>query len=197
MDIQQILNNYLEVAKELGNDSAAKLIEEFAEKNSIQRYELPLIGQFSSGKSATINHLLGRDLLPTKSIETTAFATFISYSESEYAMLELNNGNVESISFEEIKQLDNNKVVETGKQIKTLNIGINCDLLKSGLTFVDTPGVNTIITTHIEITERILKSAQCIVYVLAKNLTDEDVLMIQTIEAQNIPVFLLEHTSMT
>lgn len=191
MDIQQILNNYLEVAKELGNDSAAKLIEEFAEKNSIQRYELPLIGQFSSGKSATINHLLGRDLLPTKSIETTAFATFISYSESEYAMLELNDGNVESISFEEIKQLDNNKVVETGKQIKTLNIGINCDLLKSGLTFVDTPGVNTIITTHIEITERILKSAQCIVYVLAKNLTDEDVLMIQTIEAQNIPVIFV------
>lgn len=191
MEIQKILSNYLEVAKEFGNDSATKLIEEFAEKSSNQRYELPLIGQFSSGKSATINHLLGRDLLPTKSIETTAFATFISFSESEYAMLELNDGSVESITFEEIKQLDNNKVIETGKQVKTLNIGINCELLKSGLTFVDTPGVNTIITTHIEITERILKSAQCIVYVIAKNLTDEDALMIQTIEAQNIPVIFV------
>ena len=90
MDTQQILSNYLEVAKELGNNSAVKLIEEFAEKFSNQLDEFPLIGQFSSGKSATINHLLGRDLLPTKSIETTAFATFISYSESEYAMLELN-----------------------------------------------------------------------------------------------------------
>lgn len=194
MDIQQILNNYAEVAKELGNTSAAKLIDEFSEKNSNQRYELPLIGQFSSGKSATINHLLGRDLLPTKRIETTAFATYISYSESEYAMLELNDGSVESISFEEVKQLDNDKVVETGKQIKTLNIGINCDLLKSGLTFVDTPGVNTIITTHIEITERILKSAQCIVYVIAKKITDEDALMIQTIESQKIPiVFVRTH----
>ena len=191
MDTQQILSNYLEVAKELGNISAVKLIEEFAEKLSNQRYELPLIGQFSSGKSATINHLLGRDLLPTKSIETTAFATFISYSESEYAMLELNDGSFEDISFEDIKLLDNNKVVETGKQIKSLNIGINCNLLKSGLTFVDTPGVNTIITTHIEITERILKSAQCIVYVIAKNLTDEDVLMIQTIETQQIPAILV------
>lgn len=191
MNVQQILSNYLEVARELENDSAAKLIEEFAEKSSNQRYELPLIGQFSSGKSATINHILGRDLLPTKCVETTAFVTFISYSEKEYAVLELNDGNVEDITFEEIKQLDNNKVSETGKQIKSLNIGINCDLLKSGLTFVDTPGVNTIITTHIEITERILKSAQCIVYVIAKNLTDEDALMIQTIEAQNIPVIFI------
>lgn len=191
MDIQQVLSNFLEVAAELNNDSAVKLLEDFLEKSAHQRYELPLIGQFSSGKSATINHLLGRDLLPTKSIETTAFATFISYSETDYAMLELSDGSVENISFEEIKQLDNNKVVETGKQIKTLNIGVNCDLLKTGLTFVDTPGLNTIITTHIEITERILKSAQCIVYVIAKAITDEDALMIQTIEAQNIPVIFV------
>lgn len=191
MEIKQILDNFLEVAKEVGDDSAIKLIEELSEKNSNQLYELPLIGQFSSGKSASINHLLGRDLLPTRSIESTAFATFISYSESEYATLELMDGSVENISFEEIKQLDNSKVVEIGKPIKALNIGVNCDLLKSGLTFVDTPGVNTIITTHIEITERILNSAQCIVYVTAKNFTDEDVLMIKTIEAHNIPVIFV------
>lgn len=191
MDIENILNKYFEIATELGNDSAISLLKDFIYKTSNQRYELPLIGQFSAGKSATINHLLGRDLLPTKSIETTAFATFISYSESEYATLETVDGSIENISFEEIKQLDNTKVKEEGRQIKSLNIGVNCDLLKSGLTFVDTPGVNTIITTHIEITERILKSAQCIVYVIAKNITDEDALMIQTIEAQNIPVIFV------
>jgi GTP-binding protein EngB required for normal cell division len=191
MDIANILNEYLEVASELGNDSAISLLNDFINKTNNQRYELPLIGQFSAGKSATINHLLGRDLLPTKSIETTAFATFISYSESEYATLETIDGSIENISFDEIKLLDNIKVKEQGRQIKSLNIGVNCDLLKSGLTFVDTPGVNTIITTHIEITERILKSAQCIVYVIAKNITDEDALMIQTIEAQNIPVIFV------
>ena len=191
MDIANILNEYFEIASELGNGSAISLLNDFINKTNNQRYELPLIGQFSAGKSATINHLLGRDLLPTKSIETTAFATFISYSESEYATLETIDGSTENISFEEIKQLDNIKVKEEGRQIKSLNIGVNCDLLKSGLTFVDTPGVNTIITTHIEITERILKSAQCIVYVIAKNITDEDALMIQTIEAQNIPVIFV------
>lgn len=191
MDIANILNEYFEIASELGNGSAISLLNDFINKTNNQRYELPLIGQFSAGKSATINHLLGRDLLPTKSIETTAFATFISYSESEYATLETIDGSTENISFEEIKQLDNIKVKKEGRQIKSLNIGVNCDLLKSGLTFVDTPGVNTIITTHIEITERILKSAQCIVYVIAKNITDEDALMIQTIEAQNIPVIFV------
>jgi len=191
MEIANLLNEYFEIASELGNSSAISLLNDFINKTNNQRYELPLIGQFSAGKSATINHLLGRDLLPTKSIETTAFATFISYSESEYATLETIDGSTENISFEEIKQLDNIKVKEEGRQIKSLNIGVNCDLLKSGLTIVDTPGVNTIITTHIEITERILKSAQCIVYVIAKNITDEDALMIQTIEAQNIPVIFV------
>lgn len=191
MDVQKILNDYAIIAKELGNDSACYLLNEFREKNLNQRYELPLIGQFSSGKSATINHLLGRDLLPTKRVETTAFATFIFYSESEYATLQFSDGHIEYITLEEVKLLDNTKVVEEGKQIKALNIGLNSDLLKSGLTFVDTPGVNTIITTHLEITERILESAQCIVYVIAKNLTDEDVLMIQTIEMKNIPVIFV------
>lgn len=188
MDVIKILNTYSDIATELGNDSARNLINEFIDKSVNNKYELPLIGQFSSGKSATINHLLGRDLLPTKSIETTAFATFISYSDSEYAMLEMADGSIEDISIADVKQLDNRKVVEEGKQIKSLTIGLNSDVLKAGLTFVDTPGVNTIITTHIDITERILKSAQCIIYVVAKGLTDEDALMIQTIEAKNIPV---------
>ena len=149
MEVIKILNTYSDIATELGNDSARNLINEFIDKNVNNRYELPLIGQFSSGKSATINHLLGRDLLPTKSIETTAFATFISYSDSEYAMLEMADGSIEDISIADVKQLDNRKVVEEGKQIKSLTIGLNSDVLKSGLTFVDTPGVNTIITKHI------------------------------------------------
>ena len=101
MEIKQILNNFLEVSEELGNDSAISLIKDFAEKNSNQRYELPLIGQFSSGKSATINHLLGRNLLPTKSIESTAFATFISYSENEYATYRY----CERLDFDRIMQM--------------------------------------------------------------------------------------------
>ncbi|MFG6425891.1 MAG: dynamin family protein [Muribaculaceae bacterium] len=191
MEIDKILNNYADVANELGIQSAENLIKDFSLKSLNNRYELPLIGQFSAGKSATINHLLGKSFLPTKSIETTAFPTFISYSEHEYATLEMSDGSLRNFSFDEVKLLDNQKINETGEQIKSLTIGLNSDLLKSGLTFVDTPGVNTIITTHIEITERILEHAQCIIYVVAKNLTDEDVMMIQTIESHNIPVIFV------
>jgi len=193
-NISNKLNNYLEASSFLGNESITTLLESFIEKNKNQKYELPLIGQFSSGKSATVNHFLNRNLLPTKSIETTAFATYITYSKDEFAQLELEDGSIESISFEEIKTLDNTKVEETGKKIKSLTIGIDSNVLKNGLTFVDTPGVNTIITTHIEITERILRDAQYIVYVLAKSLTEEDILMIQTIEMKNIPmIFIRTH----
>lgn len=193
-NISNKLNKYLEVSTFLGKKSINTLLESFIEKNKNQKYELPLIGQFSSGKSATINHILNRNLLPTKSVETTAFTTYITYSKDEFAQLELEDGFIESISFDEIKSLDNKKVKETGKKIKSLTIGIDSSILESGLTFVDTPGVNTIITTHIEITERILRDAQYIIYVLAKAPTEEDILMIQTIEMKNIPmVFIRTH----
>lgn len=193
-NISNKLNKYLEVSTFLGKKSINTLLESFIEKNKNQKYELPLIGQFSSGKSATINHILNRNLLPTKSIETTAFTTYITYSKDEFAQLELEDGFIESISFDEIKSLDNKKVKETGKKIKSLTIGIDSSILESGLTFVDTPGVNTIITTHIEITERILRDAQYIIYVLAKAPTEEDILMIQTIEMKNIPmIFIRTH----
>lgn len=193
-NISNKLNKYLEVSTFLGKKSINTLLESFIEKNKNQKYELPLIGQFSSGKSATINHILNRNLLPTKSVETTAFTTYITYSKDEFAQLELEDGFIESISFDEIKSLDNKKVKETGKKIKSLTIGIDSSILESGLTFVDTPGVNTIITTHIEITERILRDAQYIIYVLAKAPTEEDILMIQTIEMKNIPmIFIRTH----
>lgn len=191
MKIQQSLQNSFEVAQYLGNNSALSLISDITEKISNQSYELPLIGQFSAGKSATINHILGREILPTKSIETTAFATFISYAEDEYAFLEMQDGTCENITFEEVKLLDNKMVEQCRKKIASLHIGINSELLKTGLTFIDTPGVNTIITTHIEITERILRNAQYIIYVIAKAITDEDYMMIQTIEAKNIPVVFI------
>ena len=36
MEIKQILNNFLEVSEELGNDSAISLIKDFAEKNGME-----------------------------------------------------------------------------------------------------------------------------------------------------------------
>lgn len=49
------------------------------------RYYLAVIGEFSAGKSTFINALLGRDLLPTSALRTTAAATRITHGP-EFAL---------------------------------------------------------------------------------------------------------------
>lgn len=191
MELRDILKNYKDVAHDMGNQSIEKLLESLIDKHENQYYQIPFLGQFSAGKSSTINHILGRELLPAKVKETTAFVTYISYSQEEFAILVMEDGTNEEIPLEKIKLLDNDYVEKSNKKIQSLLVGVDCELLKSGLTFVDTPGLNTIITYHIEITEQILKEAQYMVYVMRGSWTEFDRMEIESIESRNIPVIFV------
>lgn len=186
MQTLQILNNYIEISEYLNDRETKSLLNSFVEKLNNHNYLLPFIGQFSAGKSKLINHLLGRELLPTNTLETTAFLTYISYGE-EHAHLQYVDGSQKEIGIDEVHNLDQETTADS-KPIACLYITLPCDLLKNGLTIVDTPGVNTMITTHVKITEELLKSSQYVIYVQGKSMTDSDVLMCRNILSLNIPI---------
>ena len=157
-----------------------------------QHYLLTVVGQFSAGKSKLINNLLGREVLPVHITETTAIVTFIKYGEEEQASILYRDGSFDTISIEDSLRLwQSGESKETLSEIISIHITLCSELLKNGLVIADTPGVNTIIERHIEETESILTSADRILYVLKKPLTDSDATFIRTIEAQGIPVILV------
>ena len=73
MDIVKTIDNYIAVADFVGDDGVKALLTELRQNLGKKKYLLPFFGQYSAGKSRLINHLLGRNLLPVKSCETTAF----------------------------------------------------------------------------------------------------------------------------
>ena len=180
MNIVETLQRYKEVATFLSDDANGAVLDHLIACMEGKQYYLPFIGQFSAGKSKLINRLIGKEVLPTKSVETTAFLTYISYAEEEWASLEYVDGTKESIEISRIKTLDHQHTCN-GKPIAALRYAAPIELLKSGLILVDTPGVNTLINEHVKMTEELLQNSQFIVYVTASSLTDSDRRMIQNI----------------
>ena len=193
MNIVEILKKYRNVAAFLSDDANRAVLDNLIACMEEKQYYLPFIGQFSAGKSKLINRLIGKEILPTKSVETTAFLTYISYADTESAILEYVDGTKEAIDISKIKELDHQRTCE-GKAIAALRYMAPIDLLKSGLIIVDTPGVNTLINEHVKMTEGLLQNSQFIVYVSASSLTDSDKRMIKKIDELGIEmVFVRTH----
>lgn len=185
MNIFELLKQYRDVAEFLSDNANVALIDNLTNRLEKKTYLLPFIGQFSAGKSKLINRILGKDVLPTKSSETTAFLTYVIYSEQEHAVLEYVDGTTRQIDIADIKELDHKKTVNE-KPIAALRYYTPLELLKSGLVIVDTPGVNTLIQSHVKMTEELLQNSQYIVYVCATSFTDSDKKMIEQIDKLGI-----------
>lgn len=185
MELKDIIKNYKEVAAYLEDGQAAGLLDIFESAADNQEYLLPFIGQFSAGKSKLINNILDREILPTKITESTAFLTYIVYSESDCATIKYTDGEERSIPFDQIKELYQNNL-QGSKPIAALYVGINCEILKSGLKIVDTPGLNTLITEHVKITEELLYSSLYVVYVLGSSPQQTDIEIIKHLANLNI-----------
>ena len=193
MNIVEILKKYRDVAAFLSDDANRVVLDNLITCMEDKQYYLPFIGLFSAVNSKLIIRLIGKEILPTKSVETTAFLTYISYADTESAILEYVDGTKEAIDISKIKELDHQRTSE-GKAIAALRYMAPIDLLKSGLIIVDTPGVNTLINEHVKMTEGLLQNSQFIVYVSASSLTDSDKRMIKKIDELGIEmVFVRTH----
>ena len=177
------IHKLIEISKYLNDNESViqlKRLEDSLEDNS---YILSIMGEFSAGKSSLVNNLFGKQILPVHKTETTARITFIKYGEEERVELVHTDGTSKFVSIEE--SLD---IWQTGeksdlvKDIESITINLPSDLLKNGLIIADTPGTNTVIDKHIELTENLIASSDRILYVLGKQITETDKRFVKAIE---------------
>lgn len=184
----KILDKYNEVAKYLKEDSIVNEIESMKESIKEKKFLLSFIGQFSAGKSKLINNIVGQDILPVHITETTQVVTFIKYSPISYGTIFYKNLTEREVKIEEIKEIWQGKINEDTKNIKYIEVFVNSDLLKSGIMIADTPGVNTIINEHEDITNNVLKASEEVLYVISKPLTEVDINFIRQILKMGLKV---------
>lgn len=197
------VEKYIEIGEFLQDGIALEKLSRMREKLQEQHFYLPIVGQFSSGKSSLINNLIGRRILPTMLSETTAFTTFIYYGEKEYAeivtadktitieveqLMALSQRNLQSPT--SVSELLNIESIQNA-DIVCINVYLKHELFKTGIVLVDTPGLNTIISNHENRTIDIIPKAHAVLYIMGKTLTAADVQLVSMIDQLGIDVLFV------
>ncbi len=142
----EFLEQVLEVLKEVEIDKTecSTLLE------SIQKQQLviPVVGNFSAGKSTLLNRFLGSSVLPTGITPETSLATELHYSANE--RIEAFSNNDEKTESFELNEQSFEVIKENAPKYSYLKVYLNNEALKDSvpLVFVDMPGFDSPISSH-------------------------------------------------
>lgn len=142
----KFLEQVLEVLKEVEIDK----LECFTLLESIQKQQLviPVVGNFSAGKSTLLNRFLGSSVLPTAITPETSLATELHYSANERIEAFLHN-NEKAESFE-LNEQSFEAIKNNASKYAYLKVYLNQQALKESapLVFVDMPGFDSPVSSH-------------------------------------------------
>lgn len=128
-------------------------------------------GEFKRGKSSLINALLGeRNLLPVNEHAATSIVTTIRYGTRERILVHIDRPGRKTEILERKRSSLPSYLTHTGNPgntigVRLVEIEIPCELLVSGLTLVDTPGVGGVYAAHTAATLEILPEADAVIFV--------------------------------
>ncbi len=142
----KFLEQVLEVLKEVEIDKTecSTLLA------SIQKQQLviPIVGNFSVGKSTLLNRFLEKSVLPTAITPETSLATELHYSANE--RIEAFSNNDEKAESFELNERSFEVIKENASKYSYLKVYLNNEALKNSapLVFVDMPGFDSPISSH-------------------------------------------------
>ncbi len=142
----KFLEQVLEVLKEVEIDKTecSTLLA------SIQKQQLviPVVGNFSAGKSTLLNRFLEKSVLPTGITPETSLATELHYSANE--RIEAFSNNDEKAESFELNEQSFEVIKENAAEYSYLKVYLNNEALKNSapLVFVDMPGFDSPISSH-------------------------------------------------
>lgn len=150
------------------DETRLEKIHLFGEKLTKQEYMIGFAGHFSAGKSSMINALTGGDLLPSSPIPTSANIVKVKKTPDDYAIIHLLDKTATkytSARFSEaIKSFSKN-----GDEVGLVEIGHHASSLPTGITVMDTPGVDSTDDRHRVATESALHLADLVFYTMDYN----------------------------
>jgi GTPase SAR1 family protein len=163
----QIIQDIIRVRERLLNP---KFMPSVQLKNEIQRHmrsaryplEVAVVGQFSSGKSTFLNALISKNILPTGITPVTSKVNYINYGSEYKLKITFKSGAEEFAPLETIEEFTDQRKHEL-KSVKYLTIYAPIEMLKD-ITFVDTPGLNSLSDDDTSVTKKVLKDVGGIIW---------------------------------
>jgi len=103
-----------------------------------------VFGRFKAGKSSFLNDFMGRDILPVGVVPVTAVVTEIRYGPREHARVHLRDGGTTEVAVDQIgAYISERENPENRKRVDLIAVELPELRRFRGLTFVDTPGLES------------------------------------------------------
>ncbi|TCI77787.1 hypothetical protein EVJ20_07450 [Exiguobacterium sp. SH0S1] len=133
-----------------------------------ERFEIVVVGEFSTGKSTFINALLKREILPSKVTPTTATVNFIRHlnelgedCKEPIAKVHFKNDDVIEIPYRDLPDYvtEMSEKVNVSENIRYVDLYVDSPYLENGVVLVDTPGLQALNIEHERITKEQIKKS--------------------------------------
>lgn len=165
----------IEIATWLGKDQDVYMMEGLKRLEDRGEHFVTFWGHYSAGKSRLINNIIGRDILPAQSRESTAALTYIRYGNLEQCIVHFLDKSEKNVELPELKKINQNDEKDIDlDSIDYIEVFLPNDVLKTGMIIVDTPGINTIVQRHQDLAVDAIEQSGMIVYVLGTSPTNVD-----------------------
>ena len=141
-----------ELIKEIGEFHFQKRLIQIHNKMSAPIFSVAVVGEFNRGKSTSINRLLSEDILPTGIVPTTAMVTRVLYGNYREIRRIYSDGHSETVEWksdvcDQFTAKDDQETCDGVLQITLPNEWLQ----KTGIQFIDTPGVNDLSSQRAEL----------------------------------------------
>jgi GTPase Era involved in 16S rRNA processing len=175
--IQQLSMSTVCLAKDHDADRrACQALELLGDRWQSPRLPVVVVGEVSRGKSTLVNALLGKDVLPTDFRATTATWIRISYGDMPTAKVYIQDGSMPVSAFDiDMEDLPVYLAVQgaqrlaarhgSSARVLSVDLTVPATLLKSGLEFIDTPGVGGLRAAHRHAALAALVEADAVIFV--------------------------------
>ncbi len=184
------IETLIDIAEKLGLSNIVSELQliELRSKQENAKLILPLVGEFSSGKTSLINALTDSKKLETATKPTTATIYEVHFcSDSIHAKVVSEDGTIKDIS--DIAELKNDEL----KDAKIVTVFDTSCRVPATTVLVDTPGLSSPDPKHKQTLMDCLPKADGILLVtdinqqITRSLTD----FIETMKLSNLPIFLV------
>jgi GTP-binding protein EngB required for normal cell division len=181
---EDALDRLAELAREFEAEHIASTARSIAERVAEGRFYVACIGQFKRGKSTLLNALIGHSVLPTAVVPVTAVPTIVRHGERLSVRVRFKSAPWMDVPVSTVDEyVAEAKNPENAKGVAGVEIFVPSPLLKTGMCFVDTPGIGSVFTGNTAATQAFIPHIDAAIVVVGTDppLSDDELQLVETI----------------
>jgi GTPase SAR1 family protein len=165
-DAREVVDLARKAASAYKRDDLARRAEQGRRRLEAPGVRVLVVGEFKQGKSSLVNALLGTRICPVDDDVATCVPTVLRYASEPRAVLHFADAAEREVAIadlvDHVSELGN---VGNAEGIERAEVDVPSELLRRGLTIVDTPGVGGLGSKHGAMTMGVLPTADAVILV--------------------------------